>query len=471
METDSIQIKEDENITDTGKNRAMVFDMASGFSAEEQQEILDRINSLTVEKGIIPQAGLLKTEAKKRGVLFPMLVNLAALLILAGGFFLLWLFHGRDEQDIREGGAVLGLTERTLIQEIRKETSRQLTEKEREINGILSRLQDAGEEYRELQASVETLTEEQQERAAYLLAVQDEYRKTLSLLEDDRSKILEDSRMREASLRAQAEERTKELAAQIEQGQVNLGAAMEELARISGDQERAAAAEAQLGGYYTILANQITTGQNAEAALMLVSMRSFLTSSLFQASRSLDARRQTHLAAVGSLETLVDALRRLEGTDPAPLPSDGDGGFREQVAALEQRIQDQERTIAAFNSQDTEQGRMIAGFETTISELRSANSNQQQTLNQRDAAIQELRTQHASQEQRIAELSAAASQLQSGSAALSRSNEELRRLMESIPQVVEQAVEQPAIQDLLGPAARQAIRQTIQQAIQQAIQQ
>ena len=105
----------------------IVFDTSSGISIEEQQEILAGINAMTVgkhlgENCLVSQPAIIE-EAKKKGFLFPLFVNIGALAFLVLGFVLLFLFQISNEQEIRRDGAVLGSTERKLIQEIRQETN------------------------------------------------------------------------------------------------------------------------------------------------------------------------------------------------------------------------------------------------------------------------------------------------------------------------------------------------------------
>ena len=221
----------------------IVFDTESGISMEEQKEILDKINSLNLEKGMIPEDRALKSEAKKRGILFPLLLNIAALLFLAGGFFLLWNFFNITDHDIRTSAVILSLDEQRLLREIRLETSRLLNEKENQINFILLSLDDIEVEYRQLEMSVETLSDEQRARAEYLLNLQDEYNATLTQLRAEQIQIIEDARQMEMQLRAEAESRVRTLSLELEQSGVELGAAMEEMARLSRLQDRAAVAE------------------------------------------------------------------------------------------------------------------------------------------------------------------------------------------------------------------------------------
>ncbi|MCL2319980.1 MAG: hypothetical protein FWC45_07835 [Treponema sp.] len=435
METSALETRSGgDNAGQLSDPSGIVFDTSSGISLEEQQEILTGINAMAGGNRLAPAAAV--TKPKKKGFLFPLLVNAGALVLLAAGFVLLSHFHGQDEQSIRESSAALGLTERKLIQEIRQETSRQLGEKENEINDILSKLSAADAEYKGLQASVSSLTEAQKERAASLLKTQDEYRRSLSDLQNEKAKILDDSRQREVNLRTQAEAKVAELSSQVEQGQANLGAAMEELRRLTAEQDKAAGVEAQMGGYYASLNEQIKSGRLDDASATLASMKALLNAPAFLGNRSFEVKKQMHLSAIAAVEGAIADARRYEAAasretaaskevtasrEAAASPDSSSvqaaqnealANLKSQITNLEQKIADQERAIAAYNSQGSEQGKLIAGFETTINDLRNANVNQQMTLNRRDSEIVSLRTDNAAKAEQLAELNQNLSALQ-----------------------------------------------------------
>jgi len=102
----------------TDPSGTIVFDTSSGISLEEQKEILAGINSMTGGSRMVGEAPV--TKAKKKGFLFPLFVNIGAVIILAAGLYLLSVIHVQDEQEIRSNTASFGLTERMLIREIRQ---------------------------------------------------------------------------------------------------------------------------------------------------------------------------------------------------------------------------------------------------------------------------------------------------------------------------------------------------------------
>ena len=410
---------------------SVIFDTSSGISLDEQKEILDGINAMAAGSRLSGNPPAAK--ATKNGTLFPLMVNVSALAILGLGFFLLFFLHGQDEQNIRIGSATLGITERKLIQEIRLETGRQLNEKDDEINVILSKLSSVDAEYAALQDSMESLTEEQKERAALLLGMQEEYRSALSGLEEEKGRILENSRQQESALRAQAEERAGELSAQVEQSQASLSSAMEELRRLDNERERTRMAERQMSGFYVSLGSQLESGSLDEAARTVNAMKEFFSAASRNGSFS-EAGLQTHMAAITAMEAAISDARRRDdvssgGNRDTPagasqnLAQGGPSGenyeelkakfdeLETQASLLGQKAADQEKALALLNSQGSDQGRMIAEYLSEIDALRTANSNQQQTLNRRDSEIVELRAENAENSRQASDLNSSISAL------------------------------------------------------------
>ncbi len=119
----------------TDETGEIVLDASSGISLEEQQEILAGINAMSASNRLSPEITVM--EAKKKGFLFPLFVNIGAFVLLVSAFFLLAYFNFNDEQEMRESSSTLGLTELMLIQQIRQDTERQIREKENQINEVL----------------------------------------------------------------------------------------------------------------------------------------------------------------------------------------------------------------------------------------------------------------------------------------------------------------------------------------------
>jgi chromosome segregation ATPase len=404
-------------IDETG---TIVFDTASGISIEEQREILAGINAMTAGSRLADESRLpyeaAVTKATKKGFLFPLFVNIGALVLLVSAFFLLNFFNKSNEQEIRESRAVLGLTERMLIQEIRQETERRIRENEKQINDVLLKLQAVDAEYKGLQIPVADMTAPQKQRAASLLILYDEYRRTLWGLNEEKAEILENSRQREADLRAQAEERAETLSSQMGQSRSEFDAAIEELNVLGTEQERINRAERQMNGFYALLKIQVESGKLAEANDTIKSMREFLTAPSLRGLSVFEARKQAHLAAIDAIEKVLTAS---EGVLVIKNTAQ-----EEMLSELEERNAALEKLLAAFTAEGADQSKIIAEYSSAISRLEDSNAARQNTISRQDSEIQTLKTEIAQREQRVSDLT-------SGMADLQARYDDLQRRMEA----------------------------------------
>jgi chromosome segregation ATPase len=471
----------------------ITIDPDAGISEEEQREILAEINRISAKNRLSLSASALKTggpafTAKKKGGRFPILVNATAAVLLAGGFFLLSSFQGQEDVKIREGERIYNIAEQALIEEIRRETASQLAAKENEITLMTGKLAGVDSELQELQDSVETMISEKEaelrqamsgafdaerrrlveqnlseaaiaeglrlfdaeriaminmeladyrrrldeERAgseAALKSLQDEYRTSLSALQNERSRLLEASRAREAALRAQLEASTRELAAVSEQSRAALSSARGELERLSSDQEKAAVMESQLEGYYILVNDQIQRGLPDAALDTLALMREYLNTPAFQTIRAVQARKALYTASIDIMGRMIDdAKTRNAAAAPAPV-TDADveqiitdlwrknaelednlealnneaaeAGVR--VLELEQRVTEQETAAAALQTRNGSLTQTVAARESTITALQTQNGSLTQTVAERESTIATLQTQNSSLTQTVAE--------------------------------------------------------------------
>ena len=379
----------------------IIFDADYGISEEEQREILAKINSIA-ESNRRSLSGVAGTDdavgkkprfkARKTGRTFPLVVNAAAVVTLVGGLFALSFFHGKTDAQVREGTRVYNSAERALIDEIRKETSSRLEEKENEISLITSKLEEIDAELQGLQSSNQNLSAEQIAAQNRLLAMQGAYRSELEDLNDERSRILEEARAREASLQAQLESRTRELATVAEQSAAAIGQAYSEIERLSREQAQAATVEAQMGAFFANLNTQIYDNRFDEAAETVQTMRGFLNTPAFQGLRSIQARKELYAQAINSFETMIDEVRRFQAAGLRPPDRNVErtlAELQEQNARLEQLVAERDRTIAAASSGESGMTRRIDELERTIRDLRTANDT---SSSEKDSRIASLET-------------------------------------------------------------------------------
>ena len=386
------------------ETKDIVFDEKSGISVEEQKEILSRINGITDKNRISLSHNIVDVKpgknpvvnAKKSGSLFPLIVNLSALAILAVGGFLLVSFNGKKDAQVRTGNAVYDITERALIEEIRKDTSQKLASKEMEIASINSRLENVDAELARLYSSNKELTAEQRAAQERLLAMQNAYRGDLAALQDERSQILEDSRSREAKLRAQLEERAREFAAAEQRTTGELDSAIAELDRLTKEQERIAAIDAQLSGALAAAAGFIQNEQYDQAAQTVENMR-HLINSVPLYTRSFQSARGFYNQAINSMEAAITQLRKNSGVDSGKESWD----LQLKNAELENKITELQKTISAFSSGSSGQALRLSELEADLSSLQSTASELQAEKTDLSQRVSDLQTAISDQEREI----------------------------------------------------------------------
>jgi chromosome segregation ATPase len=413
-----------EVVFNTGENPVDMGGLVigSGISEAEQREIIADIERIALRnRESLSRDKPAAFKAKRRGGLFPLLVNILALFLLAGAVLVLYFLHNRDEAALRQGNMAYNSTEWALIREIRRETSRELEEKEGEIVSISSKLVGVDEELRKLHSSNEELTAEQRAVEADLQKLQEEYRTSLGSLQDERSRILEASRTREASLRAQLEARTQELTVANEQSREALGAARAELDRLSGDQEKGAAIEAHMTGLYADAAAQVNAGRLEAALKTLASMREFINTPSFQAVRSIQARRNFYLTSIATLEGVIAVAEKLSAVVAASAAGELDRTItelEEKNAALSEQVAGLNQAVSGTQSS---LGRQLTELQSRISGLQTQTANQQRSISEKDSAIGDLNTRNSTLTQQLDTLNQQLSGLQTQTASQQRS--------------------------------------------------
>jgi chromosome segregation ATPase len=419
-------------------NDEVVFESGSGISIEEQKEILSKINGIAeknrrrLSQGFeqdVKYGEKIQVKAKKKDVLFPLAVNIAAVLLLsAGGFFLL-SFFGKMDAQVREGSAVYNLTERALIEEIRKDTAEKIASKEIEISSILSRLEDVDVQLSLLYSSNQELTSEQLVSQERLLKMQNSYRSDLSSLQEERSQILEASRSRESKLRAQLEERNREFSAAQLKTSGELDYAVSELDRLTNEQEKNAAIDAQFSGALASISVMIQEGQYDQASQLIKNLRFFLNNSVTASVRLFQARKEFYVQAINSMEIIIEDALKYRGTD--------EWDAQLKIIQLEETISDMEKTIAGFNAGSSGQISRIAELEASVSSLRTANSSLETGATEKDRTIRTLESERVNLNQTVASRDNTVKELQTSNAAYEQEIASLRNQLAIIRQALE----------------------------------
>jgi hypothetical protein len=107
----------------------------------EGEEILDHLDDVVTRKKITVNKSTFSFHSQKNDVLFPVLVNIAALILVISGIFIFAQFSEAREQSIISDSGVLLSTEGRLIEKLKKESEEQLLLKDTEISETMEKLE------------------------------------------------------------------------------------------------------------------------------------------------------------------------------------------------------------------------------------------------------------------------------------------------------------------------------------------
>ncbi len=361
------------------------FDPDSGISREDQKEILQEIEKVARESRIAVTPEAFAVKAAKKGILFPVIVNAAAALALVAGFFAFQLLFQRSETEAARQAAAGITAAGKLIEELKKESEQQLEAKNAEISQIQGQLAQIDRERRSLQTSMDEKVreretqlratvaaeleaerqklrsqglsdqdiarrlsevearknseftaqldtfrrqaeEERRASEANLRALETEFNANLARANEERQKVLADSRKREEELRAQLDQRTRDL----ESDKAKAEAALRALA---SQKEKEDLATGQLVGMYTVAKTDIAAKNYARALASLQAIRDYVNRDEVMALPAVARRREVDLFVVESLTSLVKAEEDKPKTDTTSLVAAAG-----QVADIRKRV-------------------------------------------------------------------------------------------------------------------------------------
>lgn len=310
-----------------------IHEKASGISVEDRREILARIDELTKKNRMGGKKSAFV--ARSRGILFPVVVNLAAAALTAGGLWGLSVAFREKEAAVSEAGAALSSAEGKLIRELKRDSESKLGEKDKEIADMQARIAALDADRTKLQSTFENrvaskeaelrdqmkaeLEKERQRLAAEGLSetliqerlkrfeeernaafrrelaafqnridaeraaadanyakLRDEYRSGMANLNDERRRIQDESRRREDELRSSMETKTKALQQETALAAEEREKARAELSRAEEARKARDAAEERVVGLYVSVRNALQERRFDEAASRAAALRTYI---------------------------------------------------------------------------------------------------------------------------------------------------------------------------------------------------
>jgi hypothetical protein len=377
------------------------FDPDSGISREEQKEILQEIEKVATQSRIVVSPEVFIVKAAKRGVLFPIIVNIAAIAALAIGLGAFWFMFQRGETQLAKESAGGITAAGKLIEELKKESEAQLQEKNLRINQIQGQLAQIDKEKQNLQA---TMDEKVREREAQLRAavaadlevereklrkqglsdqdiakrltdleakknseftaqlesfrgqaeedrkkteanlrqLEGEFTVNLARANEERQKVLADSKKREEDLRSQLEQKTKDLESEKAKAEAALKA-------LASQKEKEDLATGQLVGMYSVAKADIAAKNYTKALQSLRGIRDYVNQDEVVVLPGIARRREVDLFVVDSLSGLVQGELDKAKVDTSSLVAAAN-----QVADIRAKVLDADAQARAGRLVDAE---------------------------------------------------------------------------------------------------------------------
>lgn len=340
----------------TPYSQELEFDKS--VSQEEQDAILESINEMVVKTKLSTQRTPQILKATKKGFIFPLLINLLAILAVAASFVLADLFFQQRQESMVEETQIYLSAEGKLLEKLKEESQEQLAAKDEEIGQIQEELANLRQRSSDLESKMEdtirakeiSLREEMEaaleaerkilaaagsseaEIQARLREMENELRaknnETLAAFRRESEIALEAQRKdleatisknqnllqeaNEEKRRLEEENRRKqaELESQFEQEKAALEAknqeARDRLESLSQDQEQKRLIQDQVDGVYQAIISRMNQQQYPQALAELQGLRTLLTSDTL---RSFPEFVQSQEVDLFLLETLENDMR------------------------------------------------------------------------------------------------------------------------------------------------------------------
>jgi hypothetical protein len=377
------------------------FDPDSGITREEQKEIRAEIEKIATSSRIAVNPEMFTVKAAKRGVLFPILVIAAAIVVLAVGLALFYYLFQRDETQLSQENTGTITAEGKLLAEVKKESDAKLQAKNQQINDIQGRLAQIDKQRLDLQSNMDAKVQqkesdlraamaveldaekarlqkqglsdqdiqkkladleaqknasfnkeldtfktqadgERKQSEAALRDLQTQFNADLAKANTERQQVLSDSKQREADLQAQLATRTSELQAQAAQSQ-------QQLTALTTQKSQEDLVAQQLVGLYSVAQTDITARDYTKALASLQAIGGYINSTDVATLPGMAKRRAVDQFIVDSLTQLVQGQVDAASTDTASLVDAAN-----KLASVRQNVSDADAQLKAGKVADAE---------------------------------------------------------------------------------------------------------------------
>jgi hypothetical protein len=337
------------------------------ISSSDREKILAEIDHTVSQSRTEIKPDTFTYTSKRSGALMPLLVNVAAFLVIFIAASLLVYFFNRQEVSIAKGSARILSAEGKVLEAFKAESEKKLQEKDREILSIQNNLSEARKDRdklrleteaklrqkeneltqafeqelaaererlksgglsdadverrlqaieeerqrkleRELAAVKEQMEANRAAREAVLASVIDQYEQTLRRTREERSDLAKELKQEKSDLEKQLERRERELAGERDR-------IATELDRIRNARQQEKLILAQLVSLYDRVIEDMQKYEYAKAIGDLDTLQNYISQESIASFTAVKDRRHLEFFLIGSLKKLIGLERALSGYD------------------------------------------------------------------------------------------------------------------------------------------------------------
>lgn len=348
------------------------WELDSRYSKEEKSQILGEIDSVMEQNRIQVDAQTFALKAQKKGWLFPLLVNLGAVLLFLLSFFILNKVLGGTAELEKTDPQTLLLTEARLLEEVRKESELLVNQKNEELEEVRQQLRDIETQKKQIQqryqldleelrtrlfSELELALEQEKERLRAQGFAEEEIQRRLedfrrkkeeeveSIIESER-RALEEEKLRkeeelnqlsnqyknelqnleeekqalEESYGQRLDQLKKEMEERQSETEQELSQAQRELAALADEREQVDRLTAQVAGFYASIQSSLENQNYQEAVNSLDLFKSFIMEGSYQSIPEMSRNQTQDLFLINSLKNYTLSLLDPEN---ASIPASG----------------------------------------------------------------------------------------------------------------------------------------------------
>lgn len=432
---------------------------------QDRQEILESIEKVAAENRISANESLFKITPLKKGLLFPLLINILAAVAVVAGFVGSNIYFSRKQADISSQAGTFFSAEGKLIAQVKKESAAKLKAKDQEITQVKdkltrlsqestdlrnnmqatinakeadlkkqmqtqleaekARLQKLGISQAEINTRLKTFEDQKnaefaqqlsafraqneaalQQKEAQIKAQQQQIQATLAQANKERQQLIDQAQAQEAQLRTQYEAKTQQLQSANQQLKAESTATQQKLQALSLQSQNEQLVSDQIVGSYNAILGDIQQAHYTQANADIASLKNLLNSSSVDSVPTLAKRRPVDLELLQSLQELIKARTQpgRPAVDPAVIQRSN------QVAAAEKLVGQAEAAQKGGDAKSADELYTKAIAQVPIVQrayvaLTSVfKKNQSDQLAQREQTIAALRRESADKSAQIAQL-------------------------------------------------------------------